>query len=54
MTIQLRDQSIELYEDEMFIVSKGVECCLKADEEVESLIVGLNVTSNATRGKPNL
>jgi hypothetical protein len=54
LTIQLRDQSIELYEDEMFIVSKGVECCLKADEEVESLIVGLDVTSNAAKGKPNL
>ena len=54
LTIQLRDRDIELYEDEMFIVPKGVEHCPKADEEVEFLIVGLNVTSNAAGGKPNL
>ncbi|MCG8414159.1 MAG: cupin domain-containing protein [Pseudomonadales bacterium] len=54
LTIQLRDLDIELYEDEMFIVPKGVEHCPKADEEVEFLIVGLNVTSNAAGGKPNL
>jgi len=54
LTIQLRDRDIELYEDEMFIVPKGVEHCPKADEEVEFLIVGLNITSNAAGGKPNL
>jgi mannose-6-phosphate isomerase-like protein (cupin superfamily) len=32
LTIQLRDKDIELYENEMFIVPKGVEHCPKADE----------------------
>lgn len=53
LTIQLRDKNIELYEDEMFIVPKGVEHCPKAEEEVEFLIVGLNITSNEAGGKPN-
>jgi mannose-6-phosphate isomerase-like protein (cupin superfamily) len=54
LTIRLRDQNIELYEDEMSIVPKGVEHCPKADEEVEFLIVGINVNSNAAGGKPGL
>ena len=54
LTIQLRDGNVELFEDEMFIVPKGVEHCPKADEEVEFLIVGLNITSNKAGGKPNL
>ena len=54
MTIQLRDQNIELDEEEMFIVPRGVEHCPKSDEEVQFLIVGLNITSNAAGGKPNL
>jgi len=54
LTIQLRDKNIELYEDEMFVVPKGVEHCPKAENEVEFLIVGLNVTSNEAGGKPNL
>lgn len=54
MTIQLRDKNIELDKDEMFIVPRGVEHCPKADEEVQFLIVGLNITSNAAGGKPNL
>lgn len=54
MTIQLRDQTIELYEDDLFIVPKGVEHRPKANGEVEFLIVGLNVTSTAEGGKPNL
>jgi mannose-6-phosphate isomerase-like protein (cupin superfamily) len=41
LTIQLRDQNIELFEDEMFIVPKSVEHCPKAQEEAEFLIVGL-------------
>lgn len=53
LTIQLRDRNIELKEDEMFIVPKGVEHCPVAEEETEFLIVGLNVTSNAAGGKPN-
>ncbi len=54
MTIQLRDKDIELYENDMFIVPKGVEHCPKAHDEVQFLIVGLNITSNAAGGKPNL
>jgi mannose-6-phosphate isomerase-like protein (cupin superfamily) len=54
LTIRLRDQNIELYEDEMSIVPKGVEHCPKADEEGEFLIVGINVNSNAAGGKPGL
>jgi len=54
LTIQLRDRNIELYEDDMFVVPKGVEHCPKAEHEVEFLIVGLNVTSTAHGGKPNL
>lgn len=54
MTIQLRDQNIELYENEMFIVPKGVEHCPVANGEAEFLIVGLNITSNEAGGKPNL
>ena len=54
LTIQLRDQNIELYEDEMFIVPKGVPHCPTADEEVAFMVVGLNITSNEAGGKPNL
>jgi len=53
LTIQLRDRNIELYEDEMFIVPRGVEHCPKAQEEVELLVVGLNITSTKEGGKPN-
>jgi len=52
LTIQLRDRDIELYEDEMFIVPKGVEHCPKAHGDVELLVMGLNVTSNAEGGRP--
>lgn len=54
LTIQLRDENIDLYEDEMFIIPKGVEHCPTAENEVEFLIVGLNITSNKAGGKPNL
>ncbi len=54
LTIQLRDKNIELQEDEMFIIPKGVEHCPKAEEEVEFLIVGLNITSNEAGGKPDI
>ena len=54
LTIQLRDKNIDLFEDEMFVVPKGVEHCPKAHDEAEFLIVGLTVTSNRAGGKPNL
>lgn len=52
LTIQLRDKNIELYENDMFIVPKGVEHCPKAHGDVSFLIMGLNVTSNAAGGRP--
>ena len=54
LTIQLREKNIELYEDDMFVVPRGMEHCPKAQNEVEFLIVGLNITSNEAGGKPNL
>jgi Cupin domain. len=54
MTIELRDQKIDLHEDELFIVPKGTEHRPVAHSDVEFLIVGLNITSNAAGGKPNL
>ncbi len=54
LTIQLREKNIELYEDDMFVVPRGMERCPKAKNEVEFLIVGLNITSNEAGGKPNL
>ena len=52
MTIQLRSENVELFEGEMFVVPKGIEHCPKAEEEVEFLIVGLDITSNEKGGKP--
>jgi mannose-6-phosphate isomerase-like protein (cupin superfamily) len=52
LTIQLRDQHIDLYEDEMFIVPRGIEHCPRAHTEVELLVMGLNITSNAAGGRP--
>ena len=53
LTIQLRDRNIELFEGELFIVPKGVEHCPVAEQEVEFLIVGMNITSNTAGGKPD-
>ena len=53
LTIQLRDRSIDLGVGDMFVVSKGVEHCPKAESEAQFLIAGLNITSNAAGGKPN-
>ncbi len=52
LTIQLRSENIELNEGEMFVVPKGVEHCPKAEEAVEFVIIGINVTSNQEGGKP--
>jgi mannose-6-phosphate isomerase-like protein (cupin superfamily) len=53
LTIQLRHQNIELYPNDLYIVPKGVAHCPKADGEVEFLIMGLNITSNAAGGRPD-
>lgn len=53
LTIQLRNNDIELYPNDLFIVPKGIEHCPKADGEVEFLIMGLNITSNPAGGRPH-
>ena len=52
LTIQLRSGNIELEEGEMFVVPRGVEHCPKAEEAVEFLLLGINVTSTPEGGKP--
>lgn len=54
LTIHLRDRDVELGEDDLFVVPKGVEHCPEAHGEVAFLIVGLNVTSNVAGGKPDV
>lgn len=54
LTIRLRGrEDIRLEEGEMFIVPKGVEHAPKAEEDVELLVIGINVTSNKEGGKPD-
>ncbi len=52
LTIQLRNEDVELTEGELFVVPQGVEHCPKAEEAVEFLLLGINVTSTAEGGKP--
>ncbi len=52
LTVQLRTESIELEEGEMLIIPRGIEHCPKADDEVQFVIAGLNITSNDQGGKP--
>lgn len=52
LTMQLRDKNIEMYKYDMFVVPKGVEHCPKANGDVEILIMGINITSNAAGGRP--
>lgn len=54
LTIRLRDRNVELNEDEMFVVPKGIQHCPIAERETDFLIVGTSVTSNAAGGKPNI
>jgi quercetin dioxygenase-like cupin family protein len=53
LIIQLATGNIELAEGEMFVIPKGVEHCAKAEEEAAFVIVGLNITSNKSGGKPD-
>lgn len=52
MTIELRTEQIDLAESELFVVPKGVEHRVRAEEEATFLIVGLNITSTREGGKP--
>ena len=51
---QQGEATIDLLPGEMFVVPRGIEHCPRADEEAGFLIAGLNVTSTAAGGKPNL
>ncbi len=53
LRIELRDGVISMEKDDIFVVPKGVDHRPVADEEVEFLIVGLNITSTKEGGKPN-
>lgn len=52
MTIELRTEEIYLAEGELFVVPKGVEHRVRAEEEAAFLIVGMNITSTREGGKP--
>jgi len=46
LTIQLRDRDVVLNEGDLFVVSRGVEHCLKADEEAHVLLIEPRGTVN--------
>ena len=46
LTIQLRDRDVVLEEGELFVVSRGVEHCPKADEETHVLLIEPKDTVN--------
>jgi mannose-6-phosphate isomerase-like protein (cupin superfamily) len=46
LTIQLRDRDVELHPGELFVVSRGVEHCPKADEETHVLVIEPRQTVN--------
>lgn len=54
LTVQLNNRNIELGEDDIFVVPKGTEHRVVAEDETEFLIAGLNITSNAEGGKPGV
>jgi mannose-6-phosphate isomerase-like protein (cupin superfamily) len=53
LTIRSKDRNIEPNEEDMFSVPLEVEHCPMAEHEAEFLIVGLDVTSSASGGKPD-
>ncbi|MCG2584342.1 cupin domain-containing protein [Massilia sp. TS11] len=55
LLIQLADRpSVDLRPGDIFVVPRGTQHCPLAQPMAEFLIVGLNITSNAAGGKPNL
>ncbi len=52
LTIRMRSESVELGEGEMLVIPRGVEHAPKAEEDVEFVILGIDVTSNREGGKP--
>ena len=47
-----RTEEIQLADGELFVVPKGVEHRVRAEEEAAFLIVGLNITSTRQGSKP--
>ncbi len=52
MTIELREQAIALTQGDLFVVPRGVEHRVRAEEEAAFVIVGTSITSTAQGGKP--
>lgn len=52
LTIEFRDSSVELQEQDLFVVPRGHEHRTVADGEAEFLVAGRSITSNAAGGKP--
>ena len=52
ITIQLRDEDVELGAGDLFVIPRGVEHCPRATEEARFLLVGPEITSTAAGGKP--
>lgn len=53
LRIEFRDSNVHLNLGDIFVVPRGIEHRPIADNEVEFLIVGLNITSTKEGGKPN-
>lgn len=53
LIVELRDGEIELGEGELLVVPRGVEHRPRAEAEVQLLVVGTAITSNAAGGKPD-
>lgn len=52
LTIQFKDQHIDLFPHELCIVPKGTEHCPVAHVDSRFLTMGLNITSNTAGGRP--
>jgi quercetin dioxygenase-like cupin family protein len=52
ITIQLRDEDVELGAGDLFVIPREVEHCPRATEEARFLLVGPEITSTAAGGKP--
>ncbi len=52
LTIQLRAGNIDLITGDLLVIPRGMEHCPIAEEEAHFLLIGPDVTSNASGGKP--
>lgn len=52
LTVETRDDAVELSPGDLFVVPRGVEHRALTDGEARFLIIGMSVTSNAAGGKP--